>query len=128
MAKTNYKVDANIGFDRQYTAWFASLFDTGHGASFIRKSMLPNVAWSRIKSVKPANSIRDANNRTVNNCAVIGLIVDIGFGVKHIRFNVVESLVTEVIIGCDFCDKHVEAISSRKQEVDLADGATVPVI
>ena len=128
LAKRNYKVHANIGFDRRSTARFASVCDTGAGASFIRKGIIPEAAWPKIQPIPNANHVRDANNRQVNICGIIELFVDIGGRGKYIHFNVVERLATEVIIGCDYCDDHVEYIRPRKQEVELADGTIVPII
>ena len=45
-----------------------------------------------------------------------------------VKFNVVERLGTHVILGCDFCDKHIEAICPRKRLIELDDGTTVPIL
>ena len=45
-----------------------------------------------------------------------------------VKFNVVERLGTDVILGCDFCDKHIEAIRPRKRLIELDDGTTVPIL
>lgn len=66
--------------------------------------------------------------RPVNICGVIDLFVDIGVRGKAIRFDVVERLATDVIVRCDSCYEHVEYIRPRKQEVEHADGTTVPII
>ena len=39
-----------------------------------------------------------------------------------------DTLATSVILGCDFCDRHVEAIRSRQRKVEMNDGTTVPII
>lgn len=42
-------------------------------------------------------------------------------------FNVVKRLSTEVILGCDFCDKHIESIRHLHILVELNDGTTIPI-
>lgn len=57
------------------------------------------------------------------------LIVNIGGSVETVRFNVVELLATQVILGCDYCDKNAdENIRRRQRIIELADATTVPII
>ena len=44
------------------------------------------------------------------------------------RFTVVDRLATDVILGCEYCDDHVEAIRPRKREVVLDDGTVIPIV
>lgn len=76
--------------------------DHGAGSSFIRKRILPTDNWPRKQLVELKNPVRDANNRLVNNCSVIDLFFEIGGSGKVIRFQIVERLVTELIIGCKY--------------------------
>lgn len=78
LAKRNNKVHTNIGFDRPPKARLASMFDTGAGATIIRKRKLPSASWPRIQSIQHSNQVRDGNNRQGNICGVIDLFVDIG--------------------------------------------------
>ena len=45
-----------------------------------------------------------------------------------ISFKVFERLAVPVILGWDYCEKHVEAIKPRQRIVELDDGTTVPII
>ena len=74
------------------------------------------------------SNIRDANNRRVQISGTVNLTVRIGNRTENVRFNVVERLGTDVIIGCDYLDKHVEAIRPRKRAIEMDDGTTVPII
>lgn len=40
----------------------------------------------------------------------------------------VKRLATSLILGCDFCDKHIEAIRPWKRLVKLEDGTTITII
>ena len=40
----------------------------------------------------------------------------------------VPRLALDVIISCDFCDEHIEAIRPRKCIVELEDGTAVPIV
>ena len=44
------------------------------------------------------------------------------------EFLVCDRLAAPVILGCDFCDRVVEAIYPRKRVVELDDGSTVPIV
>lgn len=59
---------------------------------------------------------------------IIDLVVNIGGIVQTVFLNVVERLSTEVILECEYCDKHVEIIRPGQRIVELADATTVPNI
>ena len=128
MAKRNYKIHADIGITRRATRKFVAVLDTGAGPSFIRRDVLPDDIGAIIRKDPTAPKIIDANKRKVEIDGVIDLSVNIGGRVETVRFNVVPRLAVDVIIGCDFCDKHIEAIRPRKRLVELDDGTTVPIV
>lgn len=64
----------------------------------------------------------------MNILSTITLSVELGPRIEVVQFNVVEGLANQVILECDFCLKHVEAIRPRKRVVELDDGTTVPII
>lgn len=45
-----------------------------------------------------------------------------------VKLYVVEKLVTYLILGCDFCDKHIEEIRPRQSIVEPEDGITAPIL
>ena len=114
MARRNYKIAAYIGLTRSATSRFAAVLDTGAGSSFIRSSVIPESMHKLIRPLDSELSVRDANNRRVAISGTLNLAVQVGTRTEVVKFNVVERLGTEVILGCDFCDKHVEAIRPRK--------------
>lgn len=128
MAKRNYKVHANIGLTQRSTRRFVTVLDTGAGPSFIRRDALPDKIEPFLRKTQSPSKIVDANKRRVEIEGTIDLSVELGGRIESVRFNVVPRLAVEVILGCDFCDKHVEAIRPRKRLVELDDGTTIPIV
>ena len=52
----------------------------------------------------------------------------LGHRVESISFYLVERLTTQVILRCDFCDKHVEAIKAQQQLVEIDNGTNVLIL
>lgn len=73
-------------------------------------------------------NVRDVNNRKVNTSDTINLSVEVGNRVRIANFNVVERLATNILLGCDFCNRHIEAIKPTQRIVELDDGTTVLII
>lgn len=71
--------------------------------------------------------IRDANIRPVE---ILGWVRDhVNLSSKsEVPLYVVECLEPTVILGCDFCDMHIESIRPCRHIVDLHDGTTVLII
>ena len=72
--------------------------------------------------------ICDANGRGLRIAGSVTLFVQVGSYHTHIAFYVCEKLTVPAILGCDFCDAHVEAIRPRSRSVELADGTIIPII
>lgn len=72
--------------------------------------------------------MKDASNRLVLIAGTPNFSVNVMSQFAIVRLIVAESLETDVILGCDLCDAHVWAICLRNREVQLADGATVPIL
>ncbi len=107
---------------------FASVLDTGAGSSFIRKELIPRTLLDQVKSVSERLDIRDASNRRVSILGKLRLRVRLGGRTEWVHFNVVHNLGTDVILGCDFLDRHVDAIRPRNRLVTLVDGTSVPIL
>ena len=73
-------------------------------------------------------NVKDANNRRVSIAGTVNLTVQVGTRSEIVKFNVVERLGTDVILGCDYCDKNVKAIRPRNLLVELDDGTSVPIL
>ena len=81
-----------------------------------------------IQPLQVEYNVKDANNRRVAIDGTISLAVQVGSRFEIVKFKVVERLGTDVILGCDFCDKYLEATHPRKRPIELHDGTTVPIL
>ena len=128
LSRTNYKVHANLGITTKAMRRFAVVVDTGAGSSFIRKSALAPGMEKLIKPIMAGVPIKDANNNRLKIAGRIDLVCQIGDRADTVSFYVAEKLATDVILGCNYCDHHVEAIRPRKRLIEMVDGSTVPII
>lgn len=126
MVRRNYKIFANIDLSRRCSRTFAKLPDTGSWPTIIKNDVLHESTWKTIRTCGKSVKIRDANNRSVNVDGITDLVVKVGGSVETIHFNVVELLVTQVILVHGYCEKHIESIRLSQQLVELADGTSVP--
>ena len=127
MAKRNYKVYTELGFEPSLLARKLTILDSGAGPNFIRKSELPPGFEDRIK-FGPLPSVNDANSNPVKMVGLIDLVVRLGNRLVKVEFIVCERLAAAVILGCDFMDRFVEAIYPRRKTIEMDDGTTVPIV
>ena len=127
MAKRNYKVYADFGFTPHLTIRKLTVLDTGAGPNCVRKSEIPE---ENLKKIRKGNTPRvtDANRNPINVIGTIDLVVRLGNILVKAEFLVCERLAAPAILGCDFCDRFVEAIYPRKRVVELEDGSTIPIV
>ena len=125
MRKRNFKVYAEIGVT-PLLARKLSVVDTGAGPNFIRKDELP-LGVDVIRH-GPLPNVADANNNPIRMTGLVDLVVRSGSHISKAEFIVCERLAAPVIVGCDFCDRFVEAIYPRKKTIELDDGSTVPIV
>ena len=85
---------------------------------------MPDELLNKIRPLDDELVIRDAGNRNVAFRGTINLTVELGTRVEAVPFLVVDRLSTQVILGCDFCDKHVEYIRPRQRVIVMDDGTT----
>ena len=126
MAKRNYKVYADIGRSRQLLTRRLRVLDTGAGPNFIRKDELPQ-GFEEYLRYGPLSNIGDANNKPLSMLGIIDLLVRLGTYLVKVDFIVCDRLAAPVILGCEYCDRFVEAIRPRKKLVELEDGSTIPI-
>ena len=105
-----------------------AVLDTGAGSSFIKQDILPKTLLDKFQPLPGQTDVRDASNRRVRITGSLSLYVRLGNRSERVNSDVVQNLGAEVIIGCDYLDKHVEAIRPRKGIVELADGSTIPIV
>ena len=54
--------------------------------------------------------------------------VQIGIKTEGFQLLVAEKLATAVILGCDYCDQHVESIKPRRRIIEMDYGSTTPIV
>lgn len=113
MAKRHDKTYGNIRFSRKTTEQYVVLLDTAAWSSFIRKDD-PYKYVGKIKLSCNLN-VRDANNRKMNTRGTINLSIEVGNRFEMVKFKVVEALVTNILLGCDYCDRHIEYIKPKQR-------------
>ena len=128
LARRNYKVHANIGETVRHTTRFVVVLDTGAASSFINLRDIPVDVRKRIMPPSSSTNVRNASGSSVPIAGTIDLVVQVGESIEHVNFLVAKKLATSVILGCDFCDRHVESIRPRDRTVVMDDGSTVPII
>ncbi|CAN8069585.1 unnamed protein product [Agarophyton chilense] len=127
VSKRNYKVYADIGSDRNLLSRRLTILDTGAGPNFLRESELAPADLERIR-YGPLRDIRDANKNALKTLGTVRLVVRLGRFVVLVDFIVCKTLAAPVVLGCDYCDKFVEAIRRRRKLVELDDGSMVPIV
>jgi len=99
--------------------------DTGAVPNLVKLEAIPDGAEIQSADHVP---IRGANGKPIDVAGRVYLTVRLGTQVSKREFLVCERLATDLILGCDYCDRHVEAILPRKRLVKLDDGTTVPIV
>ena len=127
MTKRNYKIHAYLGHTGQTLMRHLTVLDTGAGHNFVRMNALTEAAQRAIRPCRLPD-IRDANKGKVRTVGTVTLRCQLGSYETRVNFVVCERLSVPVILGCDFCDRYVEAIMPRQKMVELDDGSTVPII
>ena len=127
LARQIYKVQAYLGINPKVLVCKTVVLDTGAGSNFIRKDILSESIQEKLQPLHIRPEIRDASNRRVRVQGTVRLVLRLGTRSEVVTFNVVDGLGTEVTVGCDYLDKHVEAIRPRRRVVKLDDGTTIPI-
>ena len=127
LSRRSYKVYASFGLNPKLLVRQLSVLDTGAGPNFIRADVLPK-GYSSLLAKGPMPSVADANGRPLSMSGIITLWVRLGSYLKRVPFFVCTRLAAPVILGCDFNDKHVDAILPRQKAVRLVDGSEVPIV
>ena len=127
MATRNYKVYANVGATPSTTVRAITVLDTGAGPNFIHRSKLTDELVKNIR-MGPNPCINDANGRPLAIVGTIPLYVRMARYVVKVDFIVCDRLAADIVLGCDFCDRYIEAIRPRQRAVELEDGTLVPIV
>ena len=77
---------------------------------------------NNIESLQQQVDIKNASRNPVPIAGTIRLSVKIGSKTEKVQFLVAEKLATAIILGCDYCDQHVECIKPRRRIIEIDDG------
>lgn len=124
--KSYDKIYPNIGFTSQATQRCVVALDTGTESSFIRKDLMNTMMCDKIK-LSRKRKVGDANNRKVHTSGTINFGVEFGNRLERVKFNVVERLATNTLLGFDYCDRHIESIKTEQLILELDSGKTVQI-
>lgn len=58
----------------------------------------------------------------------VDLMVQIGTGAEFVTLLVSDQLETCIILRCDFCNRHVEAINPRLSAIEIGDRHNLPIV
>ncbi len=97
----------------------AAILDTGAGPNFVHDAILP-VDWRDYEI--PQGRVGPFRSATSNPHKIRGevsLYIQIGTYRVRTRFTVTANLSVPCIVGCEFIDRHMEAIHLREQKVVL---------
>ena len=125
LQKRNYKVYAEVSAKKGVSKRILSILDTGAGPNLVKREAIPEGAEVLSAEHLP---IRGANGKPIDVAGCVYLTVTVGTQVAKREFLVCERLATDLILGCDYCDRHVEEILPRKRLIKLDDGTTVPIV
>ena len=126
MKKRNYKTYCDIGPNRLLMRKILIVVDTMAGPNFIRKCELPPGA--KINTSTNLPEVSDANVNPIQMLGTAQQVVRLGHRVMSLTFIVCRTLAAPLILGCDFCDRFVEAIFPRQKTILMDDGNTVSII
>ena len=125
MKKRNYKVCADVRQGREILTRKLSVLEMGAGPNFIRASDLPPGVDKLRYGLLP--NVSDANNNPIRMIGLVDLVNRLGNRIVNVEFIVCERPAAPVILGCDVCDRFVDAIFARKRLIKMYDGTTVPI-
>lgn len=127
MRKRNYKVYAELGLTSQFMVRQLTVLDAGAGPSLINSDIIPSAFGSNIR-YGTVLQITDANSNPLQTAGTIELLVRLENCLSKVEFIVTKALAAPVLLGCDFCDKYMDAIMPRRKRVELLDGTAVPIV
>lgn len=116
IARRTHEIYADRGMSTQYMGHQLSVLDTGATPNLINFENVPPALWAHM-CCGPALDIIDANNNPLQPVGYLPLVVRLGTCMVQQFFVVCNTLAAPVILGCDFCDRFVEAIRPRAKTV-----------
>ena len=94
-----------------------------HGTNHLR-DLPPGV--DKLRYGPPPN-VSDAKSNPIRMIGLVDLVTRLGNRIVKVEFIGCKRLAAPVILGCDFCDRFVEALFPRKRLIEMDGGTTVPI-
>eukprot|EP00171_Calliarthron_tuberculosum_P023515 IDg23515t1 len=127
LARSNYRIYANIGLSPLQTRRMLVVLDTGASRNLVRASALPP-GWEDLIRLGPTCDIRDANRRPIRVTGMIPLSVHVGTHLVQEDFLVCEKLAAPYILGTPFMDRNVRSIQPPERRIQLTDFSYEPIV
>ena len=105
-----------------------TILDTGAGPNFVSEKVLP-AEWRDFEIPRTdVTPVRSATGNPLRIKGAVPLYVQLGSYKVRIRFVVASNLSVPCIIGCNFIDRHVQAILPKEQKLTLRDESSTTII
>ena len=101
---------------------FVEILDTGAGSNFIRQDELPQHVQDNIEPLQQHVDIKKASGKPVPIAGTIRLSIQFGAKTEEVQLLVAEKLATDIILGYDYCDQHIEGIKPRRRIIEMDNG------
>lgn len=122
--KLSYKFHADVGFLPSFVVRHVALLDTRAGLNCTAESLLPQEARPHIR-FGLLMEIADANYRPVDTVGTVSIRFWLGMTFGTVNVVVCKTLTAPLVLGCNYCDRFVDAIRPRHSWVDLVDGSVI---
>lgn len=108
LSKREYKVCEDRGSSLRTWVRRLAVLDTEAGPNFVRVNLLHS-GYEHMLEHTVLPSVNDGNNRPLRLVKQISLYARLGMRHTKLRFLACQRLAAPAILGCEFCDIHVES-------------------
>ena len=127
LSKRNYKLNVRVKVDNELERSILSVLQTGAGPSLISKDAAIYLAADVRTDPGPSLRYHDANGKPLHCVGTTTLALRLGTYKCRLTILVVETLSTDLILGCDFIDNQVGSVNPRLREVMIKNGSRVRI-
>ena len=127
LSKRNYKLNVRVKVDDELERSILSVLDAWAGPSLISKDAAIYLAADVRTDPGPSLRYHEANGEPLKCVGTTTLALRLGTYKCRLTLLVVERLSTDLILGCDFIDNHVESVNPRLREVTMTNGSRVRI-
>lgn len=104
-----------------------AVMDTGAGPNLVNFDFLHDDLKAKIEP-NDAGNLRSANNSKLNVRGLITFFVQIGELTVPVQFGVIDDLVTDVLLGTDYIDRHIHAILPKTRKIVPNNSPSVAIL